>query len=60
MGIVQIDDQDWEITHNGREVIHLFDAEGSETFDPTSCVEVNLGAEFVYVKPGDTLEFTRI
>ena len=60
MGIQIIDDIEWEITLNGREVINMFDEDGSETFDPTLCVEVNLGDEFVAVKPGDKLIFERI
>ncbi len=55
--ITNINERDWYITLNGREIINMFDEDGSETFDPTECVEANVGAEFVYVKPGDVIAF---
>jgi plastocyanin len=58
--VTNINDRDWLVLYNGREVINMFDEDGSETFDPTECVEVNVGAEFVYVKPGDTITFELI
>lgn len=57
--LIELDEVEWSITLNGREVFHLFDGEGEETFDPTQTYEVNLGDGFVKLKEGDVLTFER-
>lgn len=39
MSDLEIDERVWHIQCNGVPVQHLFDANGSETFDPTEAVE---------------------
>ncbi|AMO44074.1 hypothetical protein vBRpoSV10_15 [Ruegeria phage vB_RpoS-V10] len=54
-----IDDRDWSVDHNGSEVLFMFDANASETFDPTDAVEVVIvGGLFKKLSPGDKITFT--
>lgn len=51
-----VDDREIEITVNGRPVVHLFDNDGSETFDVSATVEYFDGAEMRVIEPGDVLK----
>lgn len=55
--IQNIDDRDWEIAIDGQPVLHLFDSDGSETFDPTQAFEADVGDELIHLSPGDSITF---
>lgn len=61
MWMTMPDGRDWSITlyRDGEEhgVVHLFDSEGSETFDPTAAVEVDLDGDLVAIQADDELRF---
>jgi hypothetical protein len=52
--------KEWSITINGQEVENLFDAHGSETFDPFRAVEAVTMGGFIKIEEGDTIAFERI
>lgn len=60
MADLEIDERVWQIELNGRGVEHLFDAQGSETFDPTQAVEVKLvdANHLAPINENDVLTFT--
>jgi hypothetical protein len=60
VGDLEINERAWHIELNGRGVEHLFDAQGSETLDPTQAVEVKLvdAAHLAPINENDVLTFT--
>jgi len=59
MSVPTVNERYVEMTLNGRLVEHLFDATGSETFDPTTAVEaVMYDGDMVIISDGDTLGMT--
>ena len=50
--------REWDISHNGKEVDHMFDECESETMDPTYAHEVHLkDGSWVEVANGDKFTF---
>ena len=62
---LNVNERIWQIDINGCSVLNLFDAQGSETFDPTQAVEVLAdsgpgGIGLQCIKENDVFTFTLI
>ena len=58
MAELQINERIWQISCNGHPVVHMFDANASETFDPTQAVEVVTHNGLQTVLENDVFTFT--